>query len=64
MVPYFFLKVEIEPYIMKKDAIDYVKTTHKNGEIEKLFVVPEEIYSSEYGEIGATSLTILSCWLG
>ena len=28
------------------DAVDYVKATHKLGEIEKLFKVPQEIYDS------------------
>ena len=45
------------------DAVDYVKATHKLGEIEKLFKVPQEIYDSEYGEVGATSLKILRCWV-
>ena len=48
----------------EKDACDYVKSTHKAGDIEKLFKVPQEIYDSEYGELGATSLSILRCWLG
>ena len=47
----------------KADAVDYVKATHKLGEIEKLFNVPQEIYDSEYGEVGATSLKILRCWI-
>ena len=37
---------------------------HKLGEIDKLFKVPQEIYDSEYGELGATSLKILRCWIG
>ena len=45
------------------DAVEYVKATHKLGEIEKLFKVPQEIYDSEYGEVGATSLKILRCWI-
>ena len=45
-------------------AVDYVKGAHKLGEIEKLFKVPQEIYDSEYGEVGATSLKILRCWTG
>ena len=48
----------------ERDAVDYVKATHKLGEIEKLFKVPQEIYDSEYGEVGATSLKILRCWIG
>ena len=36
------------------DAVEYVKATHKLGEIEKLFKVPQEIYDSKYGEVGAT----------
>ena len=48
----------------ERDAVDYVKATHKLGEIEKLFKVPQEIYDSEYGEPGATSLKILRCWIG
>tara|TARA_B100001027_G_scaffold147461_1_gene103113 strand:+ start:432 stop:620 length:189 start_codon:yes stop_codon:yes gene_type:complete len=46
------------------DAVDYVKATHKLGKIEKLFNVPQEIYDSEYGEVGTTSLKILRCWVG
>ena len=46
------------------DAVEYIKATHKLGEIEKLFKVPQEIYDSEYGEEVATSLKILRCWLG
>ena len=48
----------------KKDACDYVRSKHKTGEIEQLFKVPQEIYESEYGELGATSLKILRCWIG
>ena len=44
----------------EKDACDYVRNTHKVGDIEKLFKVPQEIYDSQYGEVGATSLKILS----
>ena len=32
----------------ERDACDYVKSTHKVGDIEKLFKVPQEIYDSEY----------------
>ena len=46
------------------DAVAYVKIIHKLGEIEKLFNVPQEIYDSEYGEVGVTSLKILRCWIG
>ena len=46
------------------DAVDYVITVHKLDEIDKLFKVPQEIYDSEYGEVGATSLKILRCWTG
>ena len=46
------------------DAVEYVKAVHELGEIEKLFKVPQEIYDSEYGEIGTTSLMILRCWIG
>ena len=46
------------------DAVEYVKATHKLGEIKKLFNVPQEVYDSEYGEVGATSLKILRCWIG
>ena len=45
------------------DAVDYVKAMHKLGEINKLFKVPQEIYNSEYGEVGATSLKIIRCWI-
>ena len=48
----------------ERDAVEYVKATHKLGEIEKLFKVPQEIYDSEYGEPGATSLKILRCYIG
>ena len=47
----------------EKDACDYVRNTHKVGDIEKLFKVPQEIYDSEYEEEGATSLKILRCWI-
>ena len=43
--------------------VDYVKAIHKLGEIDKLFKVLQEIYDSEYGEVGATSLKILRCWI-
>ena len=46
------------------DAVNYVKVTHKRKDIERLFKVPQEIYDSEYGEVGATSLKILRCWIG
>ena len=46
------------------DAVDYVKAKHKLGVIYNLFKVPQEIYDSEYGEVGATSLKILRCWIG
>ena len=36
----------------------------QQGEIEKLFDVPQEIYDSEYGEVGATSSTVLRCYIG
>ena len=48
----------------KADAVDYVKATNKHEDIEKLFKVPQEIYDSEYGEVGATTLKILRCWIG
>ena len=48
----------------EKDACDYVRSTHKAGDIEKLFKIPQEIYDSEYGQPGATSLKILRCWIG
>ena len=48
----------------ERDAVHYVKSMHKQGEIEKLFQVPQEIYDSEWGEVGATSLTVLRCWIG
>tara|TARA_B100002019_G_C20932120_1_gene432653 strand:+ start:73 stop:342 length:270 start_codon:yes stop_codon:yes gene_type:complete len=48
----------------ERDAVHYVKSMHKQGEIEKLFQVPQEIYDSEYGEVGATSLKVLRCWIG
>ena len=48
----------------ERDAVHYVKSMHKLKEIEKFASIPEEIYSSEVGEIGATSLKILRCWIG
>ena len=48
----------------ERDAVHYVKSMHKQGEIEKLFQVPQEIYDSEYGEVGATTLKVLRCWIG
>ena len=48
----------------EKDACDYVRSTHKAGDVEKLFKIPQEIYDSEYGEVGATSLKNLRCWIG
>ena len=48
----------------ERDAVHYVKSMHKLGDIEKLFDVPQEIYDSEYGEVGATSLTVLRCYIG
>ena len=46
------------------DAVDYVNALHKLEEIDELFKIPQEIYDSEYGEVGATSLKILRCWIG
>ncbi|MDA9558601.1 hypothetical protein N9R86_01560 [Alphaproteobacteria bacterium] len=43
------------------DAIDYVKATHKHGDIEKLFKVPQDIYDSEYGDVGATTFKKIYC---
>ena len=48
----------------ERDAVHYVKSMHKLKEIEKFASIPEEIYSSEVGEIGATSLKILRCRIG
>ncbi len=45
-------------------AVEYVKAIHKLGKIDELFKIPQEIYDSEYGEVGATSLKILRCWIG
>ena len=50
--------------LSEKDACDYVKSTHKVGDVEKLFKIPQEIYDSEYENVGATSLKILRCWVG
>ena len=44
----------------KTDAVEYVRATHKLGDVKKLFKVPQEIYDSEYGKVGATSLRKLS----
>ena len=46
----------------EKDACDYVRSTHKAGDIEKLFKIPEDIYSGEHADVGATTLKILRCW--
>ena len=46
------------------DAVAYVKSIHKQGDVEKLFDVPQEVYDSEQGEIGATSLKILRAYIG
>ena len=46
----------------EKDACDYVRSTHKAGDIEKLFKIPEDIYSSKHADVGATALKILRCW--
>ena len=48
----------------ESDAVHYIKTIHKQGDIEKLFDIPQEIYDSEYGEVGATSIKILRCYIG
>ena len=48
----------------EKDAVHFIKTIHKQGEIEKLFDIPQEIYDSEYGEVGVTSIKILRCYIG
>ena len=48
----------------ESDAVHYIKSIHKQGDIEKLFDVPQEIYDSEYGEVGVTSLTVLRCYIG
>ena len=48
----------------EKDAVDYVKTIHKLGKVDKLFKVPKEIYDSEYGKVGNISLTIIRCCIG
>ena len=33
-------------------AVHYIKSIHKQGDIKKFFDVPQEIYGSEYGEVG------------
>ena len=48
----------------ERGAVEYIKSLHNLKEIEKFANIPEEIYSSEVGEIGATSLKILRCWIG
>ena len=62
-LPYFNGERNCSVY-NEADAVDYVKATYKLGEIEKLFKLPQEIYDSEYGELGATSLKILRCYIG
>ena len=46
------------------EAVEYVRAIHKLGRVEELFEVPQSIWDSEWGEIGATSLTVLRCWIG
>ena len=48
----------------ERDAVHYVKSMHKQGNVEKIATIPEEIYSSEYGEVGATTLKVLRTWIG
>ena len=48
----------------KAHAVAYVKAIHVLGEIEKLFKAPQEIYDSEYREVGTTSFKILRYWIG
>ena len=60
---YFIGKRNFSVY-KEDDAIDHIKASHKLGEIEKLFKIPQEIYDSEYSEVGTTSLKILKCWIG
>ena len=43
------------------DAVDYVKAIFKLNDIEKLFKVPQKVYYTELGKLGATSLKILRC---
>ncbi len=45
------------------DAVAYVKHLHKTEGAEKLFKFPQEVHDNSEG-IGATSLTILRCWVG
>ena len=45
-----------------KDAVDFVKAAHRTGNIKKLFKLPEEVFTSNNQETGATSLHILKCW--
>ena len=47
-----------------KDTVNYVKAIHRLGKIEKLFKIPQEIYYSEYGKVGASTLRILRYWIG
>ena len=46
----------------EKDACDYVRSTQKAGDIEKLFKIPEDIYSREHEDVGVTILKIFRCW--
>ena len=49
----------------EKDACDYVRTLHKNGEIRKLYDIPDDIYSfSDEGDTGASTIKILRSWIG
>ena len=47
---------------IEANAVLYIKAMHKLGKIEKLYKVPQEIYNSEYGDVGATALKIIRCW--
>ena len=45
------------------NAEDYVRAKHNLGEIDKLFKEPHELHDREYGEVCATTLRILRCWI-
>ena len=48
----------------EKDAVSYIKNLHKVEGADKLFKVPQNVYDSEFGDIGASSLTVLRCYMG
>jgi hypothetical protein len=60
----YFNEIDAMNYTVNSepDAVAYVKNLYKTEGAEKLFTVPQEVYDNAEG-IGATSLTILRCWV-